>query len=252
MSMKPVLLIRPSGNGSDAAALAALGIDSVVDPYLRTGPVADDAAALALLDALEAADASTVLAVTSTTPVPVLLDRLGERLRVVVANAVAAGLVGAAPGERTADDLRGLGVSRVMVPPEATAARMVTMLSALPPGRLLHPCGTLALPTLPDGLRAAGWQVEQLVVYETVPVAVVPASAELVGRGEVAAVVLRSPSAARALAGLVTPHPDVVVVCAGRTTADAARTAGLRVDAVTSGPSPADVAAAVAAHVTGK
>lgn len=248
--MKPVLLIRPSGNETDAAALAAVGIDSLVDPYLRTGPVADDTAARALLDALAAADASTVLAVTSTTPVPVLRDLLGERLRDAVARAVDAGLTGAAPGERTAADLGEIGVADVAVPAQATAASMVELLATRTPGWLLHPCGTLALPTLPDGLRAAGWQVEQFVVYETVPVTTTPASAELVREGEVAAVVLRSPSAARALAVVVAPHPDVAIVCAGPTTAEAARVAGLRVAAVTAGPSPSDVATAVAASMT--
>jgi uroporphyrinogen-III synthase len=63
--------------------------------------------------------------------------------------------------------------------------------------------------------------------------------------GQVAAVVLRSPSAVRALAAHVYLPDDVPLVCAGRTTADAAAAAGFVVAAVSESPSSAGVAQAV-------
>jgi uroporphyrinogen-III synthase len=71
-----------------------------------------------------------------------------------------------------------------------------------------------------------------------------PASTRLVQAGAVAAVVLRSPSAARAFASFA-PGAVVPVVCAGPTTARAAAALGLDVAAVAADPTPAAVATAV-------
>ena len=68
----------------------------------------------------------------------------------------------------------------------------------------------------------------------------------MIEAGDVSAVVLRSPSAVRALVAHARVPATVPVVCAGRTTEGAAREAGLTVARVAPSPSSIDVARAVA------
>jgi len=41
--IRPVLLVRPDGNDTDAAALVAAGIPALVDPYLVVSPASEKA-----------------------------------------------------------------------------------------------------------------------------------------------------------------------------------------------------------------
>ncbi len=116
----------------------------------------------------------------------------------------------------------------------AGRARRATVAS----GRVLFAGGDLAATTLTDGLRAAGLDVDDVVVYATVPVADLPVEAVRAWRsGDVDDVVLTSPSAVDGLLarfGLPTTterhRPRVAAI--GDTTAAAATAAGLRVDVV--------------------
>ena len=83
--------------------------------------------------------------------------------------------------------------------------------------------------------------------YQTTTIAERPVSAELIEQGLISAIVVRSPSTVRALLTHARVPYSVPVVCAGRTTANAALDAGLSVAAVAASPSSADVAHAVAA-----
>ena len=250
---RPVLLIRSEGNESDAESLDEYGIASITEPYVRITPVLDGTDPASLVELLRASAADpdlagrTWLVATSPMTVPSWLTAAGGAgLSDAVAEAAAAGVRAAATGERTAATLRDLGFGDVRVPPEASARGLVTDLADVAPGRALFPRGNLALRTLPDGLRALGWEVDEGVVYRTASVAERPASAEMIEQGEVSAVVVRSPSAVRALVAHARVPASVPVVCAGRTTADAATDAGLAVAAVAASPSSADVARAVA------
>jgi uroporphyrinogen-III synthase len=162
-----------------------------------------------------------------------------------VAAAAAAGVRAAATGERTANTLRELGFTDVRVPQNASARGLVDDLAGVVPGRALFPRGNLALRTLPDGLVALGWEVDEGMVYETSIVSQRPASAELIEKGLISAIVVRSPSAVRALVAHVQIPASVPLICAGRTTAEAAIEADLVVAAVADSPSSQDVARAV-------
>lgn len=251
---RPVLLIRSEGNDSDAESLTAHGIASISEPYVRISPLGtqeDGRALVALLDAC-AADpgtaAGTWLVATSPMTVPSWLVAAADTdLAGAVRRAAAAGVRAAATGARTAATLRDLGFPDVLVPSDESSAKgLVAALADEGPARAVFPRGNLALRTLPDGLRDLGWQVEEGVVYETATVEERPASATMVAGGEVAAVVVRSPSAVRALVHHVTVPPTVPVVCAGRTTAVAAQEAGLAVAAIAASPNSRDVAETVA------
>jgi len=244
----PVLLIRSEGNETDAESLTALGIDSIDDPYVRIAPVGDSTMAHMLIEQLrDHADERTWFIATSPMTMPALIELVGEQvLREAIAAGVARGVHAAATGERTARTLRELGFEHVMVPMVSSAKALVEELADLPPARAMFPCGNLALDTLPDGLRQLGWGLAQVVVYETSTVSQEPMSVELIRRREISAIVLRSPSAARALVHFISPPIPVPVICAGSTTAEAARELGLDVVAVAASPGAQDVAAAVA------
>lgn len=145
----------------------------------------------------------------------------------------------AAVGPKTAHELRArLGLRADLVPSEHRAAALVRELSAqIAPGEhVLFSCGSLARDELPEGLRDAGINVAELEVYKTLPNHPGQRVVNTIERG-VDAVVLYSPSGARALADLhaiPTGQDQPTLACIGPTTADAARSAGLRVDIVPS------------------
>jgi len=185
------------------------------------------------------------------------VDRLVERLR----------------------DGRDLGRARIAVVGTATAAalerhRLVADLVASPStaegladampardpgaasvgatGRVLYPRAVAARPVLAAGLRAKGWDVDEVDAYQTVPV---PAGA--VPAGELDAVLggvvtFTSPSTVRAFVGLTGGRAPAVVACIGPVTAAAARDAGLRVEVVADEHSVTGLVDALVAHLSGR
>ncbi len=249
---RPVLLVRSEGNESDAESLSEFGIACITDPYVRISPLRDGGDAQSLVEQLRAisSDAQeaerTWVIVTSPMTVPSWLTAAeGSELADAVAAAVNAGVRAAATGSRTAATLCDLGFPDVRTPADASASGLVSELANVPPGRAIFPHGNLALRTLPDGLSELGWQIDEGIVYRTETVVERPGSASMIEQGRVSAVVLRSPSAVRALATHVDLPDDVPLVCAGRTTGDAAAAAGFAVAAVSASPSSSDVARAV-------
>jgi uroporphyrinogen-III synthase len=93
--------------------------------------------------------------------------------------------------------------------------------------RVLVPRAAGGRDELIDGLAALGVEVIAPVAYNTEFVA---ASAQRLREGGVDVVTVCSPSAVRSLASAV--DAESILVCLGGTTAEAARLAGLRVDAV--------------------
>jgi uroporphyrinogen-III synthase len=128
--------------------------------------------------------------------------------------------------------LRALGCTDIVLSTARSARGLLDALSRGTPQAAVFPHGNLALRTIPEGLRALGWQVTEGVVYETSTVDRTPASVELIRRRDVAAIILRSPSAVRALTSFITPDPSIPIICAGRTTAEAAAAKGLNVAAI--------------------
>ncbi|GIG28714.1 hypothetical protein Cma02nite_13140 [Cellulomonas marina] len=225
-------------------------------PLLVTAPPADPRPLDEALAAL-AAGRYARLAVTSTAAVASLLEaaaRSGQALPDVVA---AGGARVAAVGPGTARALRDAGVRVDLVPPAAVAAGAAGLLAVWPPApaggaRVLFPRGDRALPTLPTGLRARGWDVAEVVAYRTVdgpdPAPEVVAAWR---DGAVDGVLLTSPSAVDAvLARLGPPPPTTRTACIGATTRDAAERHGLRVDAVADRPTAAALVAALLAVLT--
>ena len=111
--------------------------------------------------------------------------------------------------------------------------------------RVLLPASALADPALAEGLRRAGWEVEQVAAYTTVTADAHDLPPDLEHRwatGGVDAVVLTAPSTTRAVLELLGPPPQRTgLVAIGATTAAATRKLGLTVAAVAPAPTPEGV-----------
>lgn len=241
---KPVLLIRSDNNDVDETALTKMGIASLIDPYIEIKVSSDPGEGQRLLTVLENLDHPIWLLATSVNALKFWSRIVGEdRLRAAIAGRTDVRF--AAVGEATADALRGLGAKDVLLPEEATASSLASeLIDVSAVGHALIPGGNLAMGSLPMALLSAGWQVSTAIVYTTSPVEREPKSARLIRNQEVGAILFRSPSAVRALTHFV-PHPEVPLICAGITTAQALEDQGLTVAAVSPKPSAEVVASTI-------
>ena len=110
---------------------------------------------------------------------------------------------------------------------------------------MLLPASALADPALADGLRRAGWEVEQVAAYTTVTADAHDLPPDLKrtwATGGVDAVVLTAPSTTRAVLELLGPPPQGTgLVAIGATTAAAAHELSLPVAATAPSPTPEGV-----------
>jgi uroporphyrinogen III methyltransferase/synthase len=137
-------------------------------------------------------------------------------------------------GPATAAALARWHVRADLVPDEAVGEALVDAFPTPPDdraGRVLLAQAADARPVVADGLRAAGWGVEVVEAYRTVPVTPAPAVVEAAAAAD--AVTFTASSTVRAyhdVAGRDAVPP--AVVCIGPVTAGTARDAGLDVTAV--------------------
>lgn len=149
-----------------------------------------------------------------------------------------AGLLVAGIGPGTQRALAERGIMTDLVPPRFVAESLV---DAFPPSavgggstRVLIPRAAQARDVLPDGLRAKGYEVDVLPVYQTVRAEPDPSELARLRRGEADALTFTSSSTVRNFyeATGAVPDPQPLVVCIGPVTAETARSLGYRVDAV--------------------
>lgn len=248
------VLVPHGGDWGDrvTSLLVAEGAQAVVVPLITFAPPEEVTALDAAVGRLADRTYDWVT-VTSGTTVTALADRvaalLGPEAR--LADALAGTRV-AAVGPGTARVLAAHGVTPDLLPSgERSAAGLVAEMTALPgsAARVLVPRSDLAEPTVVDGLRAAGWAVDDVVAYRTVPGP--PPDDEVRAAwasGTIHAVLLSSASTARNLVDLLgAPPSSVVVCCIGSRTSAAARGLGLRVDVVPDAASAEELVAALAA-----
>lgn len=217
-----VLVPRPvAGTSPAVVALAAAGATAEVVPLIATVPPQDTGP---LDDVLLALGAGWYrwLVLTSAAAVPVLAERAAAAGRTLADVAAEAKVAAVGPG--TARALREAGVDVDLTPPTpSTAQSLVAAWPAAPAERprVLFPRGDLAAPTLTDGLRARGWQVDDVVAYRTVPAD--PPSAdvrEAWADGRIGAALLTSASTVRELVTQLGPPPSgTLLVAIGPTTA---------------------------------
>ena len=242
--IKPVLLIRADANESDAEALKAVGLESVIGPYIKIAKATSATDAVTLLGAIKTAQPNTWLIATSANAMRCLAELVGEaNLRNAMQNP---NLRFASVGERTAKALVSLGAQMVAAPEQADSQSLSQLLVELSPGTAIIPSGQLAMKELPAALTGAGWQIISGVVYTTVTVATEPSTAAAARNGDFSAVIFRSPSAARAFLQFV-PKPAMPMIAAGFTTAKVLEDWGLQAISVALNPTPEAVAQATKA-----
>ena len=183
----PVVVTRDEpADGPLSRELRALGIEVLGWPVLSIGPAGDTAAlerALCRLNEFEwlvFASQHAVAEVVRRVPVPPAYLHIG------------------AVGARTAQALTEAGWTVNVVPADQTAEGLVTALRPqLTPGMsVLFAAGSRSLPTLHDGLTAAGAVVTQVQSYSTQSAELdVPACQDWVRRRAIGAVTFTSPSA---------------------------------------------------------
>jgi len=146
-----------------------------------------------------------------------------------------AGVRVAAVGSGTAEALVARGLRADLVPERMTTAGLAAALIASgPPARVLLPRADIATSVLAAGLVEAGWTVDEVEAYRTVPAdGLPPRVAQRLRDGEIDVVALASSSTARNLVALLgaLPPPSVRVASIGPVTTAACAELGLRVDA---------------------
>jgi uroporphyrinogen-III synthase len=187
----PVVVTRDEpADGPLSRELRALGIPVLGWPVLSIGPV-DDAGALE--QALRRLNQFEWLVFASQHAVAEVVRR------VPVAPAY---LNIAAVGARTAQALTEAGWPVAVVPTDQTAEGLVAALCPrlMSGAKVLFPAGSRSLPTLTEGLTAAGAAVTQVDTYSTRSAPLdVSACRDWIGRRAIGAVTFTSPSAVEEL-----------------------------------------------------
>jgi uroporphyrinogen-III synthase len=219
-----VVVTRASDQASSLAdALQARGAEVVQIPTIAIVAPADGGAALR--SALADLDRFDWLVVTSANG--------ARRVAEALSGSLPEHTRFAAIGPGTAAALAADGLTADLVPDRFVAEGLLDVFPPLPPGggRVLVAQAAGARPVLAEGLRAHGWDVEVVEAYRTEHPAL---AGEVVARARAADVVTFTSASTVtgfvAAVGLGT-RPQVVV-CIGPVTAEAARSAGLSVDAV--------------------
>ena len=164
------------------------------------------------------------------------------------------GLKVAAVGEVTAQSLQAWGIEPDLIPEgEQSAAGLAAEFPPYddvldPINRVFLPRADIATETLAEGLKALGWEVEDVTAYRTVRATPPPAAVrEAIKTGKFDAVVFTSSSTVRNLVGIAgKPHPATIIAVIGPATARTCEEHGLRVDVVAGKPSVVELADALA------
>ena len=151
----------------------------------------------------------------------------------------------AAIGSGSAQALEFAGATEVLVPAEQSSRGLLDLLDTYRPSTAILPQGNLARSVLSEGLRGKGWQVHTGVVYLNSPVKVTPVAAGGILQGDFSLIILRSPSAARALAHFL-PNSILPVICGDSYTAESAAELSLNIMGVADDPSPESISNLVA------
>ncbi len=205
--------------GTLSAAQAARGAQVVELPVIAVAEPADGGAALD--SAVAGVAAYDWVVVTSPNGARRVSDRLG--------GTVPSDTRFAAIGPRTAVPLLAAGLAVDLIPDRAVAEGLLEEFPSPPDGggRVLLARAEVSRDLLPDGLRAAGWDVDVVVAYRNVEPDSDP-DALAVARGSDAVVFTAESTVRRytALAGGPTPSD---AVCIGPVSAGVARELGYRV-----------------------
>lgn len=242
LSGRVVLLPRLKERDRIASALERAGARVLRAAVTRTVP-GKTAALEATARRIVAGEAAWLVLTSART-----VEALAPYLHVPVPSALRVAVVGPATARAwteltgTAPDLMARGSAAALLEEPELAGPLPAPNAAR---RVLLPASALAGPALAEGLRRAGWEVEQVAAYTTVTADACDLPPDLErtwATGGVDAVVLTAPSTTRAVLELLGPPPQGTgLVAIGATTAAATRELGLTVAAVAPSPTPEGV-----------
>lgn len=231
-----VVVTRPRAqSGPLEELLAARGATVIALPTIEIAPPPSFDAVDSALRELAAGSYEWIvfLSVNAVEHVAARLDELS-----LTESLTRAGVV--AVGGATAGALSSLGIAVDLLPQTFTAAGVAEALGR-GTAKVLVPRAADAPAAALDGLRARGWQVDEVVAYRTIS-AGDPAGIDAVLRG-FDVVTFTSGSTARGFAAMITPATaglapgdtgDRKVACIGPVTAKVVAKLGFRVDAIAS------------------
>lgn len=214
-----VVITRPEAEGGPLAkALNRAGARAVNLPLLRIEPVAPRVTVMTDLDAYDH------VIFTSANAVSCFVGQLGRSSIAQLRQHRGVAVIGPAT-RRALESHKG---KAWLTAETHVAESFLDVLGKVSGKRILWPRAEEVRPVLGQGLRAAGAELVDVVVYRTV--VSVPADARRAIAGA-DAVTFTSPSGVRAWSSAL-GAPDMRVVCIGPITARAATDSGFRVDAV--------------------
>ncbi len=227
-----IAITRTEGqSGEMVERLRAEGFEPVVCPAIQIAPPADFGP---LDDVIRRLGEFDVIVFTSANSV----SSLSGRMRTLGAVMNVTCPVVAAIGPATAQAARESGFVVTLVPGEFIAEGLLKDMQKLPTGRALLLQGDIARPVMRDGLVAAGWDVEDVVAYRTLPGSGLGMLSDLLRNRSIDAVIFSSASSvgycveAVRRSGTFDLLRNAVIFCIGPVTAGTAGELGLRVDAV--------------------
>lgn len=219
---RTVVVTRPEGQASTLAdALRAAGAAPLVLPVIEIDDPDDEGAALT--EALAAVQQYDWLVVTSANGAQRVLAGLPD------ARALG-GVSVAAIGPGTAAALAEGNIRADLVPERFVAESLLEAFPAPPTGggRVLLARAAVARDTLPAGLRDAGWDVDVVEAYRTVPAHPAPAVLDAAATADIVTFTSSS-TVTRFLEVVGADRVPPLVACIGPVTAATAREAGLTV-----------------------
>lgn len=238
-----VLVPRPAGRAGELVdLLRRRGAEPWHVPLIGVTPLTQSPQLREAVGALAAGGYDWV-ALTSAAAIAALRDTAGEMgVTLSVDRRTRVAVVGAA----TARAAQAAGLRVDLMPPAPGSG--AALAAAWPAGEsgatVLLPRSDQAAADLPDALRAAGLRVVEVCAYRTEAVPVPGDVQSALRDGDVAAVLLTSPSTARALA-TIGAAPGTLLVAIGEPTAAAMRAGRLPVHAIAAEPSAAGLVAAL-------
>ena len=229
--------------GETVAALRAAGAATIEAPVIEVVAPADGAAALR--EAASRLGAYDWVAFTSANGAAAVFDVIRD------ARAFGAARV-AAVGPATAATLDRHGVRADLVPESSTSSELAqSMVATGGAGKVLLVQAEQARRDAAAILRDAGWTVDEVTAYRTVPV--VPSAEVLAQVASADVVTFTSPSTVDAFVDAVgAAGVPPTVACIGPVTAEAARARGLTVDVVAEASTTAGLVDALVAAVGSK
>jgi len=239
---RTVVVTRPEGQASTLAdALRAAGAEPLVLPVIQIEDPADRG--VALHEALAEVQRYDWLVLTSANGAQRVLAGLPD------ARALG-GVSVAAIGPGTAAALAEGNIRADLVPDRFVAESLLAAFPAPPSdgGRVLLARAAVARDTLPDGLRAAGWDVDVVEAYRTVPARPAPALLDAAGAADIVTFTSSS-TVTRFLEVAGADRVPPIVACIGPVTATTAREAGLTVTVEATEHTIPGLVQALVAHV---